>query len=238
MDRQRWLRSGLCCLVSVLGGTAIAQTVILDFHAVKVLGAVHIAGGTIELEGGAALIVTTSAFGFVPFGTQANEYMVNGVGRAEYGTPAIHDAIVEGANFAHGFWNGTNGFVSLDAQYQTDRNFTIGWLDNAIAGDTSWYGKPVNSSQTIIANGRSRRSCHRRAVSAGNRHENCGKQRRQLADHPWPNQRQRRTWQGRPRQADFDRLKHILGRHDDQRRHAAIGRRCHRQRLRRGDNTR
>ena len=116
------------------------------------MGTVNIGqGGQIDLAGGAAIIVTTSAFGFVPSGTQPNEYMVNGQGWPGCGDAAIHDAIVEGANYAQGFWNGTSGIVSLDAQNQPQGLFTVGWLDNSLGFYTSWYGVPVNRSETLIA---------------------------------------------------------------------------------------
>ena len=80
-----------CFLAPLFGGHAVAQLVIVG--GTHVVGSVHIAGGSIDLDG-ASLIVTTSAFGFVPSGGQPNEYGSPGV--AEYGDPAIHDALVEG----------------------------------------------------------------------------------------------------------------------------------------------
>ena len=137
------------CLLAVLSGllrTAVWRTgrctrsLVLSFPALKVFGSLHIAGGDVELQNGAAMIVTTSAFGFVPSGGQANEDMVNGVGKPEFGDPAIHDAIIEGANFANGYWNGTNGIVSIDAQNRADGNFALGWLDNSTGYYSSFYG--------------------------------------------------------------------------------------------------
>ncbi len=147
--RRRMLACVGCFLVLLFGGQADAQNVLLDFHSPQVLGAVHIAGGALELEGGAAVILTTSAFGFVPSGGQTSEYGSPGV--AELGDPAIHDAIIEGANFANGYWNGTNGIVSLDAQARADRTLAIGWLDNSAGLYSEWWGQPISIGQTIIA---------------------------------------------------------------------------------------
>ena len=84
------------------------------------------------------MIVTTSSFGFVPSGGQTNEYGSPGV--AEYGDPAIHDAIIEGANFANGYWNGTNGIMSSTAASRPDGTLAIGWLDNSVGFYSTWWG--------------------------------------------------------------------------------------------------
>lgn len=99
------------------------------------------------------MIVTTSSFGFVPQGGQANEYMVNGVGQPEYGAAAIHNAVVEGANYANGFWNGTNGITSSVAANDPNELHAVGYLDDSTAGGiySTFWGVPVNTSQTIIA---------------------------------------------------------------------------------------
>ena len=121
-----------CFLATLFGGQAGAQSLlVLDYHAPKTFGSVHIAGGAIDITSG-AMIVTTSSFGFVPSGGQSNEYGSPGV--AEFGDAAIHDAIVEGANFANGFWNGTNGIISSTAATRADGTLAIGWAPTTLEG--------------------------------------------------------------------------------------------------------
>ncbi len=133
----------ICFVIASAGGQALAQ---------------H--GGTIDLGGAgnyvSALIVTTSSFGFVPSGGQPDDYGTPGV--PEYGDNAIHDALVEGANFANGgYWNGTNGIISSSAQNGFGGNanlvglVSVGWVDNSIFAYTSFDGVAVNTSQSIIA---------------------------------------------------------------------------------------
>jgi hypothetical protein len=130
---------------SIVSATSLLQ---LDYNAAKTLGAVHIAGGAIDLTNG-AIIVTTSSIGFVPSGGQINEYGASGV--AEFGDAAIHDALVEGANYASGFWNGTNGILSSTAANNPNGNTAVGWIDNSIGVYTSFRGLSVGPGQSIIA---------------------------------------------------------------------------------------
>jgi hypothetical protein len=129
---------------------ASAQTsvLVLDYSNAKTFGNVHIAGGAIDLTSG-AMIVTTSSFGFVPSGGQTNERGVPGV--AEYGDNAIHDALAEGANYASGFWNGTNGIISSTAANDPNAITAFGWIDDSVTGYTVFEGIPVNTNQSIIA---------------------------------------------------------------------------------------
>ena len=78
----------------LLGGQALAQSLLqLDYRA-KVFGTIEIADGAIDITNSAMILDATSAFGFVPVGGQLNEYGTPGV--PEYGDNAIHDAIEEG----------------------------------------------------------------------------------------------------------------------------------------------
>ncbi len=120
----------------------------LDYNAAKTLGSVHIAGGAIDLTNG-AMIVTTSSFGFVPSGGQANEYGSPGV--AEFGDAAIHDALAEGANYFNGAWNGTNGIISSTAANDPDGNKAVGWIDNSIGAFSTFRGISVGPGQSVIA---------------------------------------------------------------------------------------
>jgi len=87
----------VCAIALGFAGQACGQ--------VNVISQMYIANGTIDL-GERGFIVPIASVGFVPNGGQVNEFGTPGV--AEYGTAAVSDAIEEGANFAHGYWNGTN----------------------------------------------------------------------------------------------------------------------------------
>jgi hypothetical protein len=131
-----------------MSSVAAAQSIlVLDYNGAKTFGAVHIAGGAIDITSG-GMIVTTSSFGFVPSGGQANEIGIPGV--AEYGDNAIHDALAEGANYAGGFWNGTNGIMSSTAANNFNTNTAVGWLDNSIGAYSTFRGVPVTTNQSII----------------------------------------------------------------------------------------
>jgi hypothetical protein len=113
--------------------------------------------GVIDVADG-ALIVAPSAFAFVPQGGQANEYMVNNVGKVEYGDAAIHDALAEGANYAavtgtNGFWDGTRGILSSDAANNLNGTTAVGWIDNYWFGGyfTYFRGTTVSQNQGIIS---------------------------------------------------------------------------------------
>jgi hypothetical protein len=112
--------------------------------------AFHHAGGGIDITNG-AMIVTTSSFGFVPSGGFANEYGSAGV--AEYGDPAIHDAIIEGFNYPNGYWDGSNGIYSSTAANDPDGNKAVGWIDNDALGQlySNFRGVPVPPGSSIIA---------------------------------------------------------------------------------------
>jgi hypothetical protein len=135
----------------MLVGARVASAtslLVLDYNGAKEFGSVHISGGAIDITNG-AMIVTTSSFGFVPNGGQLNEYGSPGV--AEFGDAAIHDAIVEGANYANGFWDGTNGIMSSTAYANPSSNTAIGWIDNSIGAYTTFRGEPIGPGQSIIA---------------------------------------------------------------------------------------
>ena len=150
--------TSLACVVMVIAGQAVAQTVQLNYNAATVLGTVQIAGGNIDLTNG-ALIVTTSSFGFVPQGGEQNEILQNGVGVAEYGTAAVHDAIQEGADYnavtsSAGFWSGTNGIMSTTAANNASGLLAVGYADNSVLQYNTFFGQQldnVNYSQTIFA---------------------------------------------------------------------------------------
>ena len=139
-------------------GQAFAQVVQLNYNNGTVLGQVHIAGGSVDLTSG-ALIVTTSSFGFVPQGQQQNEILQNGVGVAEYGTAAVHDAIQEGADYnaitsTAGFWTGTNGINSSTAAGDASQLKAVGYVDNSVIQYNTFFGQQLdntNFSQTIFA---------------------------------------------------------------------------------------
>lgn len=136
--------------LAAFAAQASAQTPLLqlDYNSAKIFGTVEIAGGAIDLTNG-AMIVTTSSFGFVPTGGAVNEYGEPGV--AEYGDAAIHDALAEGVNYNGGFWNGTNGIMSSDAENNAGTNTTIGWIDNSLGIYSSFRGVPLTTSESIIA---------------------------------------------------------------------------------------
>jgi hypothetical protein len=148
-SRHRLLASLAAVVALAVASQASASSLLqLAYSNAKTFGNVHIAGGAIDLTSG-AMIVTTSAFGFVPSGGQANEYGTPGV--AEYGIAAIHDAIVEGANIAGGFWDGTNGIKSSTAATWGNADQGIYFVDNSFVGLSSFRGIPVTADQTIIA---------------------------------------------------------------------------------------
>ena len=146
-------RGALAVVVSIAvlaGAEASAGTLLLSNY--TTIGSVTIGADTINLNG--EMIITTSDFGFVPSGGQVNEYMVNGVGHAEYGDAAIHDALAEGANYvagSAGYWNGTNGITSTAAASDQDACTGVGWIDNSIGLYTSFLGVPVGRDQSILA---------------------------------------------------------------------------------------
>jgi hypothetical protein len=135
--------------VPMASAASAGSLLVLDYDAAKTFGTVHIAGGAIDLTR-SAMIVTTSSFSFVPSGGQFNEYGAPGV--AEFGDAAIHDALVEGANYNGGYWNGTNGILSSTAANNSpDYNSGVGWIDDSIGTYTSFRGVAVGPGQTIIA---------------------------------------------------------------------------------------
>jgi hypothetical protein len=147
---------GILVTVAVAAEASATSLLQLSYSQAKTFGSVHISGGAIDLTSG-AMIVTTSGFGFVPMGyyngtntvSYPNEYGALGV--AEYGDAAIHDALVEGAYYTNGFWNGTNGIISSAAANNTNSNTAIGWIDNKIGAYTSYRGLSVGPGQSIIA---------------------------------------------------------------------------------------
>jgi len=148
--RHRLLAALAAVVALAYASQASAQTtlLVLSYSQAKTFGNVHIAGGAIDMTNG-AMIVTTSSFGFVPSGGQVNEYGSPGV--PEYGDAAIHDAIAEGANYAGGFWNGTNGIISSSAATDPKFDTAVGWLDNSIGAYSTWGGQSVGPGQSIIA---------------------------------------------------------------------------------------
>ena len=112
---------------------------------------IHLAGGAIDITNG-AMIVTTSSFGFVPSGNAGYGHEYGTPGVAEYGDAAIHDAILEGANFANGYWNGTNGIFSSAAADNPNTTTTVGWIDNDLSvGYATFRGVTVPPGSSIIA---------------------------------------------------------------------------------------
>ncbi len=143
-------------LIAIATGASAQSLLVLDYNSAKVFGNVEIAGGAIDITSG-AMIVTTSGFGFVPDGYYNGTRRVpypdedGQLGAAEYGDAAIHDAILEGANYATGgFWNGTNGIFSSTAGNGSG-NTAVGWIDNSIDAYTSFRGVAVTTNQSIIA---------------------------------------------------------------------------------------
>jgi hypothetical protein len=147
--RHRLLAFVAAAVALTVATEASAQSTLLQlaYSNAKTFGNVHIAGGAIDITNG-GMIVTTSSFGFVPSGGQANEYGAPGV--AEYGDNAIHDALAEGANYSGGFWNGTNGITSSNAANNGATNTAIGWVDNSIGAYSTFRGVPVGPGQSII----------------------------------------------------------------------------------------
>jgi hypothetical protein len=133
----------------------------LSYSAAKVFGAVHIAGGAIDVTTG-AMIVTTSSFGFVPLGyvpTGGSAAVpfpgeIGGLQVAEFGDNAIHDALIKGANFvpglSSGYWEGTNGVMSSSASSDLTGSTAVGWFDNRGSQYTTWWGLPISPGQSII----------------------------------------------------------------------------------------
>ena len=145
-------RNRLASLLTFLFALAAARQtpaqVVLS-GSVAVFNSVQIASGhTINFASVGAMICTTSSFGFVPQGGQANEYGSPGV--PEYGDAAIHDALAEGANYQSGFWDGMSGLISSTAANNPNSNLALGWIDNSIGLYTTFRGVSVNSSQSII----------------------------------------------------------------------------------------
>ncbi len=91
---------GILFLASATTPSRATTLLVLSYREAKTSGNVHIAGGAIDITNG-AMIATTSSFGFVPSGGQANEY--GSPGLPEYGDAAIHDALAEGADYANGY---------------------------------------------------------------------------------------------------------------------------------------
>ena len=155
------LRQSLLAIVSVAvvltaSSYAAAQPplLVLDYNSAKVFGTVDIDGGAIDVTTG-AMIVTTSSFGFVPEGYYIGSRQVlfpveyGQLNVAEYGDAAIHDARLEGADYAAGgYWSGTNGIISSNAE--NGSRTAVGWIDNSVGAYTSYRGVPVNTSQSII----------------------------------------------------------------------------------------
>ncbi len=148
--RHRLMAALAAVVALAVASQASAQTslLILSYSDAKTFGNVHVAGGAIDLTNG-AMIVTTSSFGFVPTGGFADEY--GSPGQPEYGRNAIHDALIEGANYSNGLWNGTNGIISSSAATDPLTNKGIGWLDNSIGAYSTFKGVPVSADQSIIA---------------------------------------------------------------------------------------
>jgi hypothetical protein len=148
--RHRLLAFVAAAVALTVAAEASAQSTLLQlaYSNAKTYGNVHIAGGAIDLTNG-AMIVTTSSFGFVPSGGQANERGTPGT--AEYGDNAIHDAIIEGANLAGGFWNGSNGITSSYAANWGNGDIGVYYLDNNFVGLPTFRGIPISASQSVIA---------------------------------------------------------------------------------------
>jgi hypothetical protein len=107
------------------GQQSVGQSagVILNFGTVIHLGSVGIANGYIDVGTG-AIIVPTASFGFIPDTLCDPAYLAGTPGVAEYGAPAVHDAIMEGSNFYPasgnpGYWNGQTGIFSSAAGADT-----------------------------------------------------------------------------------------------------------------------
>jgi hypothetical protein len=147
--RHRLLAFMAAAVALSFAAEASAQSLLqLAYSDAKTYGNVHIAGGLIDLTNG-AMIVTTSSFGFVPSGGQPNERGTPGT--AEYGDNAIHDAIIEGANLASGFFNGTNGITSSYAANWANADIGVYFLDNNFIGLPSFRGIPLSAGQSVIA---------------------------------------------------------------------------------------
>jgi len=163
-----WLNGGNLTFSGVLTSTLLSQQPVLSAIAVTygatlnlggyivTAGSAYINNGVIDVCSG-ALIVTTANFAFVPsapdpiHGTQP-QYGTPGV--VEYGDKAIHDALVEGANYGAdyglGFWNGANGIPSSTAAGMNVVT-AVGWLNNTYAQYPTFRGAQANSSQSLIS---------------------------------------------------------------------------------------
>ncbi len=164
MIRTRQLAMLAAVVAVAVASQASAQSLlVLDYNSAKIFGSVEIAGGAIDVTNG-AMIVTTSSFGFVPSGDPGGPPEVGVPGVAEYGDNAIHDALVEGGNYANGYWNGTNGIMSSTAQNDNSGFLkAVGWIDNSIVGLT----QPSVASPSQATNRLSPLPCKATPILAG-----------------------------------------------------------------------
>jgi len=144
-----------------VGAQASANSLLqLAYNSAKVYGAVDLGGtgsnlGAIDLTNG-AMIVTTSAFAFIPNGNGSGSLFggeKGTIGVIETGDNAIHDAIEEGWKGGAGVWSGSNGITSSILATSTTANLDIAWADAAYNSNLvthGFRGVPVNSSQSVI----------------------------------------------------------------------------------------